>query len=52
MAADKADFIKKIRQLESGELVSLAANGQKAVEGMDLKKVGERLIRFYDGTIE
>jgi len=52
MAADKADFMKKIRQLESGELSSLSENGRKAVEGMDLKKVGERLIRFYDGTIE
>ncbi len=51
MAADKADFIKKIRQLESGELPSLSENGVRAVESMDLKKVGERLIRFYDGTI-
>ena len=52
MAADKDDFIKKIRQLESGELPSLSENSRKAVEGMDLKKVGERLIRFYDGTID
>lgn len=51
MAADKDDFIKKIRQLESGELPSLSENGRAAVEGMDLKKVGERLAQFYNGTI-
>ena len=51
MAADKADFIKKIRQLESGVLPSLAHNGRKAVEGMELKKVGERLAQLYNGTI-
>ena len=51
MAADKADFIKKIRQLESGELPSLKENGRKAVQGMELKKVGERLAQLYNGTI-
>ena len=51
MAADKADFIRIIRQLESGSLPSLSENGRAAVEDMDLKKVGERLAQFYNGSI-
>lgn len=51
-AKDKTDFMKKIRQLTEKELPSLGENGRKAVEGMEIKKVGERLIKIYSGTID
>ena len=44
--------MEKIRQITSNELPSLGENGRKAVENMEIKKVGERLIKIYTGTID
>ncbi len=51
-AKDLADFERLIRSTISGELPSLSENGREAVTGMDIKKVGERLISIYTGMFE
>lgn len=51
-AKDLEDFEQLIRAVTSGELPSLQENGRAAVAGMDIKKVGEKLLNIYNGTIE
>lgn len=51
-AKDLEDFERLIRAVTSGELPSLQENGRAAVAGMDIKKVGEKLLSIYNGTIE
>lgn len=51
-AKDLEDFERLIRAVTSGELPSLQENGRDAVAGMDIKKVGEKLLSIYNGTIE
>lgn len=51
-AKDLEDFKRLIRAVTSGELPSLQENGRAAVAGMDIKKVGEKLLSVYNGTIE
>lgn len=51
-AKDLKDFERLIRAVTSGELPSLQENGRAAVAGMDIKKVGEKLLSVYNGTIE
>ena len=51
-AKDLEDFERLIRAVTSGELPSLQENGRAAVAGMDIKKVGEKLLSVYNGTIE
>lgn len=51
-AKDLEDFERLIRAVTSGELPSLQKNGRAAVAGMDIKKVGEKLLSIYNGTIE
>lgn len=51
-AKDLEDFERLIRAVTSGELPSLQVNGRAAVAGMDIKKVGEKLLSIYNGTIE
>lgn len=51
-AKDLEDFERLIRAVTSGELPSLQENGRTAVAGMDIKKVGEKLLSVYNGTIE
>mgnify|MGYP004607583253 FL=1 len=51
-AKDLEDFERLIRAVTSGELPSLQENGRAAVTGMDIKKVGEKLLSVYNGTIE
>ena len=51
-AKDLEDFERLIRAVTSGELPSLQENGRAAVAGMDIKKVGEKLLSIYNGTID
>ena len=51
-AKDLEDFERLIRAVTSGELPSLQENGRAAVAGMDIKKIGEKLLSIYNGTIE
>lgn len=51
-AKDLEDFERLIRAVTSGELPSLQENGRAAVADMDIKKVGEKLLSVYNGTIE
>jgi len=51
-AKDLENFERLIRAVTSGELPSLQENGRAAVAGMDIKKVGEKLLSIYNGTIE
>lgn len=51
-AKDLEDFERLIRAVTSGELPSLQENGRAAIAGMDIKKVGEKLLSIYNGTIE
>ena len=51
-AKDLEDFERLIRAVTSGELPSLQENGRAAVADMDIKKIGEKLLSVYNGTIE
>ncbi len=51
-AKDKDDFMVKIRGILSGELPSIRENGRKAVEKMDIGKIGNRLMAVYTGETE
>ena len=51
-AKDLENFERLIRAVTSGELPSLQENGRAAIAGMDIKKVGEKLLSIYNGTIE
>lgn len=51
-ASDKEDFIKEIRGILSGKLVSIRDNGRKAVRNMDISKIGSRLIAVYQNKPE
>ena len=49
-AKDKDEFERMIKEIYEGKLPSLRENGRKAVENMDIKKIGEKLVKIYNGT--
>ena len=49
---DKDEFERMIKEIYEGKLPSLRENGRKAVENMDIKKIGEKLVKIYNGTAE
>lgn len=51
-AKDKDEFERMIKEIYEGKLPSLRENGRKAVENMDIKKIGEKLVKIYNGTAE
>ena len=51
-AKDKDEFERMIKEIYEGKLPSLRENGRKAVENMDIKKLGEKLVKIYNGTAE
>ena len=48
----KDEFERMIKEIYEGKLPSLRENGRKAVENMDIKKIGEKLVKIYNGTAE
>lgn len=49
-ARTTAEFEDRIKGICEGTLPSLQENGHRAVENMDIKKVGEKLVRIYSGN--
>ncbi len=51
-AKDRADFERLICSVTAGRSASLRKNGRAAVQDMDLRLIGRKLISVYDGTAE
>ncbi len=51
-AKDRTDFERLICSVTAGRSASLRKNGRAAVQDMDLRLIGRKLISVYDGTAE